>query len=162
MAIEEERMRARWGRRAVGLTLVVGLVTAAAAVAATVPIGGTLLHSNGGTAAWDPSNASEAYCLSDAYPVYSPASNGDITSPRNTQEAFDYGLNLFLAAKGQALSPFIDPDGNGNLKGQTLTVGPAHVTGLEVSRTDAGLPGSPTLRDLVTLQNPHASAFSDR
>ena len=42
----QERMRARWGIRTFGLIVVGGLITAVAAVAATVPIAGTKLHSN--------------------------------------------------------------------------------------------------------------------
>jgi hypothetical protein len=38
------------------LTLFGGLVTAAAALAVTVPIDGTLLHSDGATPTWDPTN----------------------------------------------------------------------------------------------------------
>ena len=53
-------MRARWGTRTFGLMVVGGLITA---VAATVPIAGTKLHSNHGAAVWDPYNSGIAYLL---------------------------------------------------------------------------------------------------
>jgi hypothetical protein len=144
------------GKRVFGLTLIAGLATAATSLAATVAIEGTVLESNGGTASWEPVNSSGACILTTAY---SPVDNGHITSPRAAGDAFDRGLVVFLTKKGSR-APFNDADGNGNLRGQTLRVGPANVAGLEVSRTDAGLPGSPTLRDLVKLQNPKSKAYS--
>jgi hypothetical protein len=46
-----------------------GLLSAAAAVAATVPITRTKLHSNHGAAVWDPFNSGIAYCLSNTSPI---------------------------------------------------------------------------------------------
>ncbi len=151
-------MRARWGTRTFGLTLLGGLALAAAAVAA--PIGGTVLPSNGGTANWNPVNDGTAYCFNSSSQGYSPVNDGNITSPRVVNDAFDNGLNLFVAAKRGPYSRFTDPNGKGKLKGSTLAVGPAKVAGLEVSRSDTGLAGSPTLRDLIKLQNPRSRAFS--
>jgi hypothetical protein len=155
-------MRARWGTRTFGLMVVGGLITAVAAVAATVPIAGTKLHSNHGAAVWDPYNSGIAYCMSNTAPVYTPVADGKITSPRTASDAFDYGLNLFLAADNLPLVAFVDPDDNGNRKAQTLRVGPTNLAGLQVSRTDSGLPGSPTLRDLIKLRNPNAGAFNGK
>jgi hypothetical protein len=149
-------MRGKRGKRVFGLTVVGGLATAATALAATVPISGTTLQSDGGTALWNPVNSTNA-CLSG--PGYSPVEDGSMLAPRPASDAFDDGLVVLLGKKSGVLS-FNDPDGNGNLKGQTLNVGPAKVAGLDVSRSDAGLPGSPTLRDLVKLQNPSSKAFS--
>jgi hypothetical protein len=154
-AIKEERMRARWGKRAFGLTLVGGLATAAAAVAATVQISGTTLTSNGGTANWDPTTGTDACRSANAY---SPVDDGNITSPRSASDAFDDGLVVFVGTKF-GLAAFDQPNNKGDLKGQTLKVGPQFAGPLVVSRTDSGLPGSPTLRDLVTLRNPNPKPF---
>jgi hypothetical protein len=48
---------------------------------------------------------------------------------------------------------FVDGDGNGNLTGQQLKVGPSTLSGLKVTRTDRALQGTPTLRSLITLKN---------
>jgi hypothetical protein len=77
--------------------------------------------------------------------AYTPANNG---SYNGHSDAFDVGLTLGVGGHS-----FIDSNGNGTRNGQSMVTGPEHVGGLIVTRIDAALPGSPTLRSLIRLKN---------
>jgi hypothetical protein len=49
---------------------------------------------------------------------------------------------------------FGDPDGNGDLRGNSFSVGPASTGGLKVSQTETALQTSPTLRMVYKFKNP--------
>jgi hypothetical protein len=139
-------------RRRLARVGVIGLATAAllalaqVAVATVVPIDGTVL-TGGGSTSWDPLTDDGGLSSPTGY---SPVDDGAIGAQT---DAFDGGLVLIVDGV-----PFDDPDGNGNLVGQSLTVGPITLHGVKVSRTDAALQTSPTLRSLIKFTNTRNAA----
>jgi hypothetical protein len=148
-------------RRHAGIAIVtigVGALTASLALAATVPIDGTVLTANTGTVTWD-ADPSFGGCLGSAY---TPVDDGVLGAQ---DDAFDGGLaiRVGLANTTGTLTPFTDTDGNGqtgSAGGEALTVGPTKVQGIKVSRTDTALEGTRTLRSLIKLQNPTGKKVS--
>jgi hypothetical protein len=103
----------------------------------------------GGFTRWDPENEDGA-CESGT--GYSPVSDGEILSPTvERDDAYDGGLVLVVGS-----GTFADPDdvGDVSVKNNSLSVGPATLEDLRVSRTDRALATSPTLRSLIKLRNP--------
>jgi hypothetical protein len=87
---------------------------------------------------------------------FTPAEDGswdDGITPKS--DAFDGGLYIVVDGK-----TFDDNDGNGTKKGQTMKVGPTTMSRLNIRRTERALQTSPTLRSLVTLQNPTNDVIS--
>lgn len=101
------------------------------------------LHALGGDAGFDPANNEDGCFLASRY--YGAVSDG---SYRGKSDAADGGLLLFVQGRS-----FVDSDGTGALVGGRLKVGPETLAGVKVTRTDTALPGSPTLRDLVRIEN---------
>ena len=131
------------------LTAAGALALAGTAGAVSTPIDSVSL-TGGSSTTWDPTSWSDNEgCLGGAY---SPVDNGSFGAQ---SDAFDGGLNLHVfssAAKG--FVGFADADGNGDLVGQALTVGPTRLVGVKITRTDEALSGPPTLRSLVKLVDP--------
>jgi hypothetical protein len=119
----------------------------AAQAAWAVPVGNfvDVVLYGGGFTQWDVDRNSS--CESGT--AYTPVSDGEIDDSITEQnDAYDGGLILTVGAED-----FDDPNEVGNLSGQSLSVGPATLEGLVVSRTDAALGSSPTLRSLIRLRN---------
>lgn len=105
----------------------------------------------GGFTQWDPEPQTSA-CESDT--GYSPVDDGEIDDGVDEQsDGFDGGLMLIVGDE-----TFVDANDVGNVKGQAMTVGPDTLEGLQVSRTDAALPSSPTMRSLIRLRNTGGAA----
>jgi hypothetical protein len=132
-------------RRRLIVTAVAGvaLAVASAAFATTVAIDGTILTGGGGTK-WDAHNETVG-CDTSQAAFFSPVLDGATTS---RSDGFDGGLRLIVDGH-----PFGDPDGNGDLNGQQLKVGPQSISGLKVSTTERALQESPTLRVLEKFKN---------
>jgi len=128
------------------LAAVGALTLAGTAAAVSAPIDSTTLTND---ANWDVAAFSgNGGCFGGAY---SPVEDGSFGSQ---DDAFDGGLNLHVfSSSAKGFAPFTDGDGNGNLVGQSLTVGPTKLVGLKITRTDAALTGPPALRSLVKLEN---------
>jgi hypothetical protein len=141
-------MRRRTRVRSVAATIMVlGLMFGSqVARAAVVDIDSTDL--TGDNATWD-LQADFAYgsggpCV--AKHGFTPAEDGSWGAQT---DAFDGGLYIVVDGK-----TFDDNDGNGTKKGQTMKVGPTTMSRLNIRRTERALQTSPTLRSLVTFQNP--------
>ena len=110
----------------------------------------------GGSTQWDAEEDASG-CESDT--GYSPVNDGEITSQTaSLEDAYDGGLLLVVGSE-----TFADPDdvGDVSVKNNSLTVGPATLEGLRVTRKDRALSTSPTLRSLIKLRNPGAAATLD-
>jgi len=145
-------MHKKFEGRARGLAIAVLATAATLAFATTAsatlePISSVTLQSGGGTALWD---AETEYACLPGVLADSPVANGSFNAQ---SDAFDGGLLLNVFAASPGYVGFSDGDGQGNHVGQSLTIGPRTLLGLRVTRTDTGLPGSPTLRSLVKLTN---------
>jgi len=116
-----------------------------AAVAIAVPVDPDIvdLQAGGGDAIFDVSNETGT-CPGGADCVFAI----DDGTGFGSTDAFDGGLVLTVGGRA-----FADFDGSGDLTGQQLRVGPTTLGGVKVTRVERGLPGSPTLRSLVTLKN---------
>lgn len=79
--------------------------------------------------------------------------DGSISVTRLGSDAFDGGLQL-----GAGGTPFA-PRGTGEKVGNTVTVGPARLLALDVTRVETA--SGPYLRSLVKLRNPTSSRFSE-
>jgi hypothetical protein len=102
---------------------------------------------------WDPDENSGC----EASTGYTPADDGVIDDgTTEDSDAFDGGLLLVVGTE-----TFEDANGVGNLVGQSLSVGPDSLEGLQVSRTDRALGSSPTLRTLIRLRNTGAAKTRD-
>lgn len=134
--------------RCVSLALasVTALALVATAVAGSSPIDDATLEAAGGDATFDAENLSDgcgAAVENECY--FTPVEDG---TAFGDSDAFDGGLALTVNGKG-----FVDPDENGDLSGQQLTVGPVTLAGLKVTRVERALEGSPTLRTLIKVKN---------
>jgi hypothetical protein len=119
---------------------------AAVALAVATPIDDVELEAAGGDAVFDAENYSDdCGSTGDGECYFTPIDDG---SGFGDGDAFDGGLALTVDGQG-----FVDPDDNGDLTDEQLTVGPVTLAGLKVTRTERGLPGSPTLRTLIKLKN---------
>jgi hypothetical protein len=118
------------------------LAFAAVALAAPTPLTEVDLEAAGGDAIFDMRNdVDTCFVEGDSYGI----DEGDAFG---SSDAFDGGLVLWVDGR-----PFTDSDDEGDLVGDQLTVGPEAFTGVQVSRIDRGLPGSPTLRTLIKLKS---------
>jgi hypothetical protein len=140
----------RRGRRSVlGIALVAFLLAAApAAYAVSVVINDTDLTGGGGTT-WDPD--SDDYACTPppmGAPEFVPVDDGS-TASRN--DGFDGGFAVWVGGLNGKL--FGDADGNGNKRGQRLSVGPTNTKGFKVSATETALQTSPTLRMIFQFKN---------
>lgn len=137
--------------RIVPLTLAATVVLALAGTAGAVstPIDSVSL-TGGGSTTWDPTSWTDNDgCLGGAY---SPVDDGAFGAK---SDAFDGGLNLHVYSSTlKGFVGFADADGNGDLVGQALTVGPTKLSGVKITRTDEALSGPPALRSLVKIVNP--------
>ena len=145
--------RARWFHR-LSIGVAVALGTIVAATAEPVAVDGVALTAGGAT--WD-AEAGFTYGLGGAPCTssgvgYTPVRDGSVGA---LADGFDAGLFLLV---DRVL--FDDGDGIGELRAgaRELTVGPARLGRLRVTRTDRALAGSPTLRTLVRLENPSSRA----
>jgi hypothetical protein len=117
-----------------------------AGVASGVPIDVTL--TGGGPTEWDAQNRTSSECLSpflDARNGFTPVAGG---SHDGNIDGFDIGLQSLVNGV-----TFRDGDGNGQLSGEQLTVGPTPTAGFVITRKERALQGSPTLRSLIRIQN---------
>jgi hypothetical protein len=112
-------------------------------VASAVPINDVELEGAGPTF-WDPETRDGTFCLNEKL-GFSPVDDGIFDA---NPDAFDGALMSFVNGV-----PFRDPDNNGQLSGEQLTVGPGLAGGLRVVRIERALQGSPTLRSLISFQN---------
>lgn len=130
----------------IAITSAVVLLAGSSAFAVVGPIEGTILD-GGLSSDWDPvtQDIQTLSCPLLVDDVYVPVEDGETDQP----DAFDGGLELKVNT-----TFFDDADENGNLVGESLTVGPTAMHGLRVSTTARALPGSPTLQYLVKLRNP--------
>ena len=137
--------RARRGATRGSLVWVAAIVAtfAMGGVAAAVPIDDVDLH-GGGPTIWDPESRKATQCL-DMRDGFTPVNNGEFDG---NFDAFDDGLMLLVRGV-----TFRDPDNNGRLSGEQLTVGPGRAAGLRVTRIERALQGSPTLRSLIAFEN---------
>lgn len=139
-------MRSAATRAAVGLTAVVALTFTAVALA--VPTGlDDIDVEAGGDATFDYGfdyGCTDGTSSSSGDAFYS-VEDGSIGA---SSDAFDGALVLYVGD-----TPFTLPGGMADLTGQQVRAGPRRLEGLKVTRIDRGLPGSPTLRALVKLQN---------
>jgi len=127
------------------------LVFAAVALAVPTPIDNVTLEAAGGDAEFDAENHnSQCGPDGDGECYFTPVEDG---SAFGLSDAFDGGVAI--AVNGR---PFFSQSDDGNLVGQQLTVGPQRLAGLRVTRIERALPGSPTLRSLIRLQNPKKKA----
>jgi hypothetical protein len=128
------------------LTTAAALALAVTALAVSTPIDDVELEAAGGDALFDAENhVDECGAAGDGECYFTPVDDGGALGD---SDAFDGGLALTVEGNG-----FVDPDDNGDLTGQQLTVGPVTLAGLKVTRIERGLPGSPTLRTLIKLKN---------
>jgi hypothetical protein len=135
-------------RSVLGIALVAFLLAAApAAYAVSVVIDDTDLTGGGGTT-WDP--ASDTYaCTNPGAPFgFIPVHQGTTAS---RTDAFDDAFAVWVGGLNGKI--FGDPDGNGNKRGQRLSVGPRATNGLKVSQTETALQTSPTLRMIYQFKN---------
>jgi hypothetical protein len=133
-------------RVALAVVTTATLAIAAVALAVTTPIDDVDLEAAGGDAIFDAENyGDECGPSGDGECFFTPVSDG---SAFGNSDAFDEGL--VLGIEGQS---FVDDDDEGDLTGQQLTVGPVMLAGLQVTRIERALAGSPTLRTLVKLKN---------
>lgn len=126
-----------------GLATSAALLWAAVAFGAPTAIDDVVLEAAAGDAVFFPDDDDTVDCL-DGAELYVPAQEGSF---EGTSDGFDGGLGLFVEGR-----PFI-AGSEGDLVGEQLTVGRVALGGIQVTRIDRGLPGSPTLRDLVKLKN---------
>jgi hypothetical protein len=135
-----------------GLSVVKGSLVVAAtlaamllmgSVASAVPIDDVELQGAGPTF-WDVTARDPTGCLNQKE-GFTPVDDGIFAG---NPDAFDNGLVLFVNGV-----PFRDPDDQGQLSGEQLTVGPGSAGGLRVVRIERALQGSPTLRSLISFQN---------
>lgn len=140
-------------RRLAGLGLAALAFAGAAAMAAPVTIENVDL-TGGGTTVWDASNSDTAYCTQaeDSGSAFAPVDEG---YANGNGDAFDGGMLLVIGNKA-----FVDGDGEGSQKGQTLKAGPDPLKGLKVTVKAAALQDSPTLQVLYALKNPTAHRVS--
>jgi hypothetical protein len=133
-------------RLALVLTTAAALAFAVTALAVSTPIDDVELEAAGGDAVFDAENyVDDCGATGDGECYFTPVDDGDAFGDG---DAFDGGLALTVEGQG-----FVDPDENGDLTGEQLTVGPVTLAGLKVTRIERGLEGSPTLRTLVKLKN---------
>ena len=129
-----------------GAAVGAGFVFAAVALAVPTAIDGIDLEAAGGDAEFDVENYEDDCGSSgDGECFFTPVSDG---TAFGDSDAFDEGLVLGVAGHG-----FVDDDDEGDLTDQQLTVGPVKLAGLQVTRIERALSGSPTLRTLVKLKN---------
>jgi hypothetical protein len=136
-------------RRVLGIALVAFLFVAApAAYAVSVVIDDTDLTGGGGTT-WDPASNTYA-CTPPSTPPsgFIPVHDG-ATATRS--DAFDDAFAIWVGGLNGKI--FRDPDGNGNKRGQRLSVGPTNTKGFRVSQTETALQTSPTLRMIYQFKN---------
>lgn len=142
------------------MAVTVGVVlalTAGTAQAVQVDLEYKAVLAAGGVALFDPDNDQTGICDAGGtgYTPVEEGWHGFNNGVGDKTDAFDGGLLLDVNT-----TTFADGDGFGDYTKGTLTVGPRATAGLRVSRMDAGLPGSPTLRDLVRLTNGKKSAVT--
>lgn len=151
-------MRIHPGLRSLAATIIViGLMSGSPVARATVvDIDATTL--TGGNATWDLEAdfnfGSGGPCVAKS--GFTPANDGswdDGVTPKS--DAFDGGLYIVVDGK-----TFADNDGNGTKKGQTMKVGPTTLSRLNIRRTERALHTSPTLRSLISFQNPTNDVIS--
>lgn len=120
------------------------------AFGATVVISDTNLSGGDGTN-WDP--VDDTYACTNPGPPdgFVPVDDGQTTTP-SRHDAFDDGFVVWVG--GLTGTIFHDPDGNGNRRGHSLSVGPHKTDGFVVSQTETALQTSPTLRMLYRFKNP--------
>ena len=136
-------------RSVLGIALVAFLLAAApAAYAVNVVINDTDLTGGGGTT-WDP-DSSDYACTppGPAAPEFVPVDQGTTAS---RTDAFDGGFAVWVGGLNGKL--FGDADGNGNKRGQRLSVGPTNTKGFKVSATETAIQTSPTLRMVFQFKN---------
>jgi hypothetical protein len=128
-------------------------IAAQSANASNVSIDRVALASGGGVgqaALWDFERASTLCALGSAV-GFSPVGDGAFGGTVGNDEqvdAFDDGLEI-----GVNGTPF-NPTGKASVSGGQAIVGPATVANkITVTRTERGLPNSPTLRSVVALRN---------
>ncbi len=137
-------------RRVFGIALVAFLLAAApAAYAVNVVINDTDLTGGGGTT-WDP-DSSDYACTQPptGAPEFVPVDQGTTAS---RTDGFDGGFAVWVGGLNGKL--FGDADGNGNKRGQRLSVGPTNTKGFKVSATETAIQTSPTLRMVFQFKNP--------
>jgi hypothetical protein len=143
-----------WGGhpRAFGLAAAIAglLIAVPLANAVGVVINDTDLSGGGGTT-WDPESTDYA-CTDpgDTAPQFTPVVQGETASPAR-DDGFDGAFVVWVNGLGGQM--FGDADGNGNLKGNSLSAGPTPTGGLKVSQTETALQTSPTLRMLYKFTN---------
>lgn len=102
-------------------------------------------------ATWDMANG----LLGCSVIGFSPLYDGMFGS---ATDAWDGGFIISLDGTSWGFS---DPDGIGSLSDGNFTMGPATTGGLVVSRIERVIKGSPTLRDIIVLENPTGAAITD-
>jgi hypothetical protein len=135
-------------RSVLGIALVAFLLVAApAAYAVSVVINDTDLTGGGGTT-WDPDSSDYACTSPGMVPEFVPVDQGTTAS---RTDAFDGGFAVWVGGLNGKI--FGDADGNGNKRGQRLSVGPTNTKGFRVSQTETALQTSPTLRMIFQFKN---------
>jgi hypothetical protein len=152
MQVIGRRMNLRPAAATIALGLAV-LMAAQVTWAAPVHVDDVVLF-GGGFTQWDAEDGVSA-CVGVG--TDTPVEGGEIDDGVSVDaDAFDTGLVLQVGT-----TPFNDPDNIGNLVGQSLSLGPVSMEGLQVSRTDTAIGSSPTLRTLIKLRNNGAAKTRD-
>jgi hypothetical protein len=115
-----------------------------AGTASAVPIDNVVLD-GGGPTQWDPEDRDTTGCLDNQRDGFTPVNDGNFDG---NGDAFDDGLIVSVNRVA-----FRDPNNDGQLSGEQLTVGPGRAGGLRVTRIERALQGSPTLRSLIAFRN---------
>jgi hypothetical protein len=127
-------------RVAIATAALATLVFAATAIAVPTPLTEVDLETAGGAIFDMRNDVDTCFVEEDSYGV----DDGEGTA----SDAFDGGVVLWVDGR-----PFVDSDDEGDVVGDQLTVGPEAFPGVQVSRVDRALPGSPTLRALIKLKS---------
>lgn len=151
------------GRKVALITALVGAVTMLGQTAQAVPVyldgGSVVTLFGGGQTRWDAYNFADPCDVSND--AYTPVSDGEQGTNDYKSDAYDDGLVLLVGNTGQSPSEsasFRAPNDIADKAGEQLRTGPVSLRGLQVTRWDRALSGSPTMRSLVALNNRSGSA----
>jgi hypothetical protein len=134
---------------ALGAAVAATLVFAAVALAVQTPIDDVELEAAGGDATFTYDDGDYA-CVDGTSSSDGGAQPFAVEDGANAGggDALDGAMAVYVEN-----SPFVDRDGQGDLTGQRLKVGPDKAGGLRVSQVHTALAGSQTLRALIKLKN---------
>lgn len=144
MKLTRRRRRRLFGIALLGFVLAV----APAAWAVSVVIDNVDL-TGGGATTWDPAEDYACTQPPTGAARFVPVEDG---STATRSDAFDDAFAVWVGGLDGKL--FGDRDGNGNRRGQTLSVGPTATKGYKVSANETAIQTSPTLRMIFQFKNP--------